>query len=249
MTPRCALALAATLLVPATAPPRAPPVLWAWERPEDLRFASPDVTIAVLAGSIRLFGDAVAARPRLQPALVPPANRVAGVAHIDIDRAVPLAWTPRQRARAAAMVLDLLRDGRFQEVQVDFEVRASERHVLLDLLADVRAGLAKGLHLSMTALASWCDTETWIDAAPVDEVVPMLFRMGPAAGPLRQRLAENGGPRGARCQDSLGVATDQPPGAVPPGRRIWIFNPKPWTADDLAAIRGRVSIPRQSRGL
>lgn len=235
--------LAATLFVPASAePPSAPaaPVLWAWERPEDLRFADPDVTVAVLAGTVRLAGESVAWQPRLQPALLAPLTRVAGVVHLEVDRGVPLAWTLPQRRKAAALALAALRDPRFQEVQVDFEVRASERRVLLELLADVRAGLPAGRHLSMTALASWCDTESWIDAAPVDEVVPMLFRMGQHAEPLRQRLSAGGDLRQRRCRASLGVATDQPPGAVPAGRRIWIFNPKPWTPDDLAAIRGRL---------
>jgi hypothetical protein len=47
--------------------------------------------------------------------------------------------------------------------------------VLLDVLRAVRATLPAGRELSMTALASWYDTERWLGAAPVDEVVPMLF--------------------------------------------------------------------------
>src|SRR3954447_14180667 len=175
------LAVAATALLTVSGahrpPPLISPVLWAWERAEDLRFVDPGVTIAILVGTIRLTPTGVQAQPRLQPALLRPAQPVIGVVHVDTE-GHPV-WTPAMREKTAALTLALLKNPRFTAVQIDFEVKASDRVVLLDLLADVRAGLA-GRKLSMTALASWCDTETWIDAAPVDEIVPMLFRMGPA---------------------------------------------------------------------
>jgi hypothetical protein len=42
--------------------------LWAWERPEDLRFINPQNTaVAFLSNTIHLHSDAVVVRPRLQP--------------------------------------------------------------------------------------------------------------------------------------------------------------------------------------
>ena len=223
--------------------PSAPyPVVWAWERPEDLRFAGPGVTIAVLAGSVTLSGDDVLIRPRLQPAKVLDTQRIAGVVHLEIDHTRPLPWTVAQRARARAAVLMLLHNPRFSETQIDFEVPASKRTVLLDLLTDVRAGLPPGTYLSMTALASWCDTETWIDAAPVDEIVPMLFRMGAAGEALKRRLAGGGDFHRPRCHDAIGIATDTPMDRVPPGRRIWMFNPRTWTDGDLTTVRDRLHV-------
>ena len=198
------------------------------------------MTIAVLAGSVTLSGEQVLVRPRLQPARILDTQRVAGVVHVEIDRMRPLPWTSIQRDRTAAAVIALLDNPRFAEVQIDFEVKASQRAVLLDLLGDLRAALPAGRHLSMTALASWCDTETWIDAAPVDEVVPMLFRMGPSGEALRKRLADGGDFRQSRCRAAIGVATDTPPNRIPAGRRVWLFDPHPWSADDLMKIRGRL---------
>lgn len=238
-TPRL-IALASALILIGGAAPTTPLVLWAWERPEDLAFAGPGVTIAVLAGTVTLRGPEVFARPRLQPAKVGPSQRVAGVVHVEIDRTQPPSWSESQRARTAALVLGLLRDSRFVEVQIDFEVRASQRGVLLDLVRDVRDGLPAERHLSMTALASWCETETWLDAAAADEIVPMLFRMGQNGEKLRQRLATGGDFRLARCRTAIGVATDTPPSRLPAGRRIWLFNPRPWTPDALDAIRDRL---------
>jgi hypothetical protein len=217
-------------------------ILWAWERPEDLRFAGPSVAVGVLAGTVILSGSHVFAQPRLQPAKVLGTQQVAGVVHIEIDRGQKLAWTADQRTRASAFVLALLGDPRFAEAQVDFEVKASQRQVLLDLIGDVRAALPPGMHLSMTALASWCDTETWLDTAPVDEIIPMLFRMGPSGEALKHRLADGGDFRLARCRTSVGIATDTPPEGLPPGRRLWLFNPQPWTDQELAAIRARLAI-------
>ncbi|HVY14582.1 MAG TPA: hypothetical protein VHB27_05105 [Rhodopila sp.] len=219
--------------------PRAP-VIWAWERPEDLRFADPDITVAVLAGFVRLTADSVQARPRLQPARLSPTQPVIGVVHVEIARPRKPAWTAEQRARTAALVLSLLQNPRFRAWQIDFEVRASERHILLDLLGDVRERMPPGKRLSMTALASWCDTETWLEAAPVDDIVPMLFRMGPSGIRLRARLAAGGDWRNPRCRTAIGVASDTPPDALPPDRQVWMFNPHPWTAADLMALRNRL---------
>jgi hypothetical protein len=128
-------------------------VLWAWERPEDLRFAGPDFGVAVLAGSVVLAGQTVRVAGRRYPALTLPRQRIVGVVHVEIDRREPLVWSPSQREAAIARILELADNPRFDEIQIDFEVRASERQALLDVLRAVRATLPAGRELSMTALA------------------------------------------------------------------------------------------------
>jgi hypothetical protein len=211
-------------------------VLWAWERPEDLRFAGPGFDIAVLAGSIVLSGETVAVNGRRYPALVPPAQPIVGVVHVEIDRRQPLVWGPSPREATIARILALADNRRFAEIQIDFEVRASERQMLLEVLRGVRAGLAAGRKLSMTALASWCDTERWLASAPVDEIVPMLFRMGPAGENLKRRLGDGGDFADRDCRTSIGIATDTPPYGLPSGRRVYIFSPRPWSGEALDDI-------------
>ena len=223
-------------LLAADLPVRPAPILWAWERPEDLRFAGADTTIAVLAGSITLSGDAVLAAPRRQPALLRPDQKRIAVIHVEIDRHKPLAWTAAQRQEAVAAALAYAADLPAQSVQLDFEVRESERQVLLELVGDLRAGLGSDRRLSMTALASWCDTESWIEAAPVDEIVPMLFRMGPGGEALKHRLATGGDFRDRRCRSAIGIATDTPPAGLPAGRLVYVFNPRRWNAADYATL-------------
>lgn len=98
-----------------------------------------------------------------------------------------------------------------------------------DLLVGLRSELPPRIHLSMTALASWALGDAWLDGLPVDEAVPMLFRMG-ADDRVVRRLVEAGedfAPVVARR--SLGLAIDEPRPAVPSGRRIYLFNPRSWS--------------------
>jgi len=221
--------------------PRPAIVLWAWERPEDLRFAGPDFGVAVLAGSIVLSGEAIRVAGRRYPALTLPEQRIVGVVHVEIDRREPLVWNRLRREATIARILELADNPRFDEIQIDFEVRASERHVLIDVLRAVRARLPAKRELSITALASWCDTERWLGIASVEEVVPMLFRMGPVGENLKRRLAQGGDFADRNCRSSIGVAVDSPPHGVPSRRRVYIFNPGPWNREALDAILGDLS--------
>lgn len=190
-----------------------------------------------MTGFIRLRGDAVVIRRGRRFPLVTAPGRPPPVAvvHIELDQNRPLDWSPALAAQVVGAALSFVRGAR--QVQVDMEVRTSQRGALLDVLRGVRAGLPPGTTLSMTALASWCDTEFWLDAAPVDEIVPMLFRMGPGGARLRDRLAAGGDFAHPRCRAAVGIATDTPV-VVPPGRRVYIFNPRSWDAAAIAALDG-----------
>ena len=218
-----------------------PLVLWAWERPEDLRFAGREAEVAVQTGFIELSGDRLIARGRRFPLQADPGQVTTTVVHVQIDPRRPLAWSPEREAQVAHAILRLGRQPGAQRLQVDFEVRASERAILLGVLRHVRAGLPKDMILSMTALASWCETETWLDAAPVDEIVPMLFRMGPGGERLKARLAQGGDFAHPGCRTALAISSDTPLVRAPPGRRVYLFNPRSWTAASFATTRRRVT--------
>jgi len=229
------LVFAMVMLGSARAPGRV--VVWAWERPEDLRFVGDGADVAMQSGFIVLSGDGVLARGRRFPLQM--SGRPSTVlVHIQIDRGRPLAWTPDQRRETAEAVLAFGQAAGANRLQVDFEVRRSERSVLLDLLSDVRRSLPKDKQLSMTALASWCEAETWLDAAPVDEIVPMLFRMGTGGQALKAKLEAGGDFANPRCRTALAVSTDAPLAHAPAvGRRLYLFDPHSWTEPDYAALR------------
>jgi hypothetical protein len=225
---------------------RAPPgrtqlVIWAWERSEDLRFAPPQVEIAVQTGFIRLTGERLEVRGRRFPLLADPRQVRTSVVHVEIAPRRPLAWTPQREAEVAAAIVDFgVRQG-LARLQVDFEAPASKRPILLGVLSAVRARLPRGMTLSMTAIASWCETETWLSEAPVDEIVPMLFRMGPGGDPIRAKLARGGDFANRRCRSALAISADTPLPRAPAGRRVYLFSPRSWTATDFDKVARSVA--------
>jgi hypothetical protein len=214
-------------------------VLWAWERPEDLRFLSAQSEVAVESGSVKLDGDAVIASGRRFPLMVgrPPST---SVIHVEIERDRPLDWSPQSRAVTAAAILHYATRIATPRVQLDFEVRASERKVLLDVLYDLRGKLPRTTTLSMTALASWCG-ERWLDAAPVDEVVPMLFRLGRSGAAIRARLAAGRPFANPRCRTAIGISLDAPITRAPGFERVYVFNPRSWRSGDVDRARREVA--------
>jgi hypothetical protein len=211
-----------------------PPVmLWAWERPENLLFINPKQTgVAFLAKTLYLRNDSVIVRPRFQPLRVPPGTALVAVAHI--ESAWPhAALTSDQRLKASEAILDLRRLPGVGGIQIDFDARASERRFYQELLRDLRGSLDKRIKLGMTALASWCLYDDWLTHLPVDEIVPMLFRLGVDQRRVEDYLERHKDFRSSRCQTSLGISLDEPYPQLMSGRRTYIFNPKPWTETDL----------------
>ncbi len=220
------------------APPAPRLVVWAWERPEDLRFLPADAAIAVQTGFIELAGDGFRARGRRYPLQAGHAPETA-VVHLQIDDRDPPRWTPALRARIAAAVRHFARIVPAPRVQIDFEVRQSQRQILADVLHDARAGLPRAVPLSMTAIASWCQ-EDWLGSLPVDEIVPMLFRMGRGEPAIRARIEGGGDWSEPACRKALAISADTPIARAPAGRRIYLFAPRSWTPSTFDAVRKRV---------
>lgn len=225
-----ALVLAALLLWPRPADPLPgfPHVfLWAWERPEDLEFLDPhSAGIAFLARTVCLCDGTVSVRPRLQPLRYPPGAVLMAVVRVE-PRGNPL---PPVEDVSAAIAEAAAIPG-VRALQVDFDATLSQRPYYRSLLIDLRGRVPQSIPLSMTALTSWCESDGWITGLPVVEAVPMLFRMGPGERPARAF-------RPALCQSSAGISTDEPLREPPSVARLYLFNPRPWTAATYqAALR------------
>lgn len=206
-------------------------MLWAWERPENLSFIDPrTMGVAFLAGTLYLRGGKVVAKPRLQPLQVPSGTVLTGVVRIESDRAKPPQLSADQQAEVASAIIKLTRFPRVVTIQVDFDAVVSERRFYRGLLSDLRRRLPETVGLSMTALASWCMSDDWLSDLPVDEAVPMLFRMGTDQQQVHSYLKAGKDFSLAVCQHSLGVATDEPLPQLPPRRRIYLFHPRSWQA-------------------
>jgi len=96
--------------------------------------------------------------------------------------------------------------------------------------------LPDAMALSITALASWCLYDDWMADLPVDEAVPMLFRMGPEGQWIRRYFASGGDVHSPLCRYSVGLATDEAMQGLPTARRRYIFHPQPWSVTVAAAL-------------
>jgi len=214
-------------------PPRADPlpgfprvILWAWERPEDLRFVRPGaVGIAFLARTVWLDGSSAYGKPRLQPLRYSPGTPLMAVVRVEsTGRGLPPTADALREAMAAAELPGV------RALQIDFDARQSERAWYRAMLGELRRALPPALPLTITALVSWCEDDGWIRDLPVADASPMLFRMGPGERPPTEDF------RVPLCRSSIGLSTDELPATVVRSRRLFFFHPRPWTPAAYQAV-------------
>lgn len=223
-----------------------PLVVWAWESPQDLRFLDPRRHgVAVLVGSVELVGDTLRVRARRQPLAVPADAAIAAVVRIESDAGEPPTLSPAQSRSVADAVLGWIRPGEVAAVQIDFDAARSERTFYRRLLTDLRRRLPAGMPLQITALASWCLGDPWLRSLPVDEAVPMLFRMGRDAPAILRALDGGGDFSSAVCRESVGVSTDEALPRIPAGRRVFVFHPGPWTPQVFSRLTRQLEARRR----
>jgi hypothetical protein len=257
--------------------------LWAWERPEDLRFLSDKkVGVAFLAKSLSLaqplaatFRDSnvppdssffnsirVNDRPRLQPLHVTPGTPLMAVVRIESVRgafprdfsgktaAIPIL-SAQDLSLFANVIASASQISGVTALQIDFDATTSEHTFYKELLIEVRKRIPAEMPLSITALASWCIGDRWLEQLPpgtIDEAVPMLFRMGMGSVEVSRYIGNGNGFTVSACATSLGVSTDEPlswdvlNGKISVNRassvlpRIYVFSPHAWDqaeAEDL----------------
>lgn len=212
-------------------------ILWAWERPEKLDFIDTDKAgVAFLATTIYLRNEIAVARPRLQQLSVRPGTVLIAVARIESDRSDAPLLTPDQGRAVTREIAALAQLQNVNAVQVDFDAKTSERAFYADLLIAIRKALPPHTALSITALASWCKGDNWLDNLPIDEAVPMLFRMGVDRSQIVSGLASGERFNSPLCGQSSGVSTDEPLPFAPATARIYVFSPKPWSPDSVNKI-------------
>jgi len=252
--PRLAIVLGATLAVVALGSCRQkqprnrldeshfpPVVLWAWERPEDLRaLDAKKFAVAYLAQTLTLKGDDVIFKPRHQPLEVSPETQMMAVTRIESQKQTGerAALSEAQRQKLVDLIMKTTTVGAVSAIQIDFDAASSEREFYRSLLRDVRAKLPDNVPLSMTALASFCVGDRWLDDLPVDEAVPMIFRLGADDRVIKNILASGDDFREPLCRRSYGVATDEFfEMKRDASRRLYIFNNRPWNESSIVDLQ------------
>lgn len=205
--------------------------LWVWERRENLASVDPRTTAIATLDETILLGRSMSVVPRHQPVIYPEGIKRIAVIRIE----APGNIVPGLERRTAAAIVNAATAGsEIAALQIDFDARRSQRAFYARLLHKIRRSLPPALPLSITALASWCSSEDWIAGLPIDEAVPMFFRMEPD-----RRFAPRGLPQFVvsepLCSASVGISTREPFDGSTVGKRLYIFPDRGWQ-QDLALI-------------
>jgi hypothetical protein len=215
----------------------APPpnrMLWNWFEAVDLRFLKPSDAGVAFRGLSLDFGanGKVAIEPSRTALRLAPGTYEMAVVRVDFDKPTPFSAT--QRDLAARAIIDLAKVTRVPAIQIDFDAPASARPLYRALLRQVRAGIGRGVFLSITALVSWCGPHSWMEGLDVDEVVPMTFEAGP------EGVARVPFPFHA-CNGSIGISTNGGIVIPRPEQRIYFFPEyQNWTRDEVAEALRKV---------
>ena len=213
--------------------------LWAWERREDLRsLDSHTFAIAYLDRTLTI-GTTVQNQPRRDPVVF--SASATRMPAIRIETTPMAVLDVENRSEAVQAILAAAREPGVAALQIDFDATRSQRPFYRNLLFDLRRQMPPALPLSITALASWCSWDDWLRGLPIDEAVPMFFRMEPD----RRRAPANLDDfriREPLCQSSFGVSTTErwPSNLALAGKRIYVFPEHGWSKDSPAAMERKL---------
>lgn len=206
-------------------------MLWAWQRPEDLRFLDTRTTgVAYLAGTARISPNGwLRFEPRLQPLKIKPGTPMLAVVRVES----PAQHAGVETAALLQSLSEIARTPGIRGLQVDFDARASERQFYLSLLNGLQARLS--IPIGVTALASWCNGDRWLEQAKIAEAVPMFFRMG-------KDERHNMEITSPACSGSIGLSLDEawPSHRPPTVNRVYLFSPRPWDANAYRSAIQRI---------
>jgi hypothetical protein len=213
-------------------------ILWAWETPENLKFLNDEnIGVAYLSQTILLKNDDVELRPRRQPLEVNDGTFLIAVTRIETNKITRVTLSDKQKSEIVELVLRTLKQKNVKAIQIDFDVVVSEREFYRKLLNDLRPKIPQNIPLTITALASFCIGDNWFGDLPIDEAVPMIFRMGKDSETVKNYLASGKDFNDTLCKNSYGLAFDEPLNVTfQKNRRFWYFHNN-WTEKDLEKIK------------
>lgn len=216
-------------------------IVWAWERPEDLRSLDPQhFGVACLAQTIYLQSDQVEVRKRRVQLETAPGTYMIAVTRIETNKETAKRPTlsAEMITRTVSLIKSTLDLPDVRAVQIDFDAVKSEREFYRSLMKDLRPALPPETPLTMTSLASWCTGDAWFNDFPVDEAVPMVFQMGADDSKIKTYLRNGNDWIEPLCRGSYGISEDDPLGVeLKTGRRVYYFKNTPWSTSDLRELR------------
>lgn len=205
----------------------ATPTPWVWRREEDVSFLPAGSRVAYLAATARVESGILEVVPRRHALVTPDRVRLLPVLRLEASPKEELASPIVEHV--VDLALELAARPESIGVQIDFDASISQRTAYRLLLRRLRTAMPHESLLSVAALASWCVGDRWLRETGVDEVVPMLYRMGPEGGAIRARLDRGLDFPAVECRAAVGLSSDEPIPRLAAGRRLYLFSDLPWT--------------------
>ena len=203
--------------------------VWAWDRPEDLRFLKPeDAGVAFFVLGISMNEKGVTLRPRTAPLRLSRGMHRIAVVRLEMSS---MDAPERQMKDVLRAIHSYALVPGIEGLQLDFDASRSQRPFYRKLVERLRKDPEVRIPISITALASWCMGDRWIQDLPVSEAVAMLFQMGPDGSDAMAWLRKGRPLAGANLGTlAWGLSTDQPLSVSPPAQaRVYLFHPRSWT--------------------
>ena len=221
-------------------------VLWSWEHNDNFRFLNPGMAaVAYYEGTIVLGRGIATLRKRKNPLVLKDA--VDRFPVFRIENAHPKeAPSALSLTSAVQTIADYVATHHCRVVQIDYDAAQGDRKQYIWYLEQLRHRLPAKTAISITALSSWCLGDKWLQNAPVDETVAMMFTMGARRGEVISALSRGLPDSGAECVQSLGVSINEPDtnrqlsklGTIKQAKHVYAFSALGWTKrtyDQLAA--------------
>jgi hypothetical protein len=228
-------------------------MLWAWQRAEDLSGIDPKTTgVAYLAANVVFSGTDVRITPRVQPLKVAAGTKMIAVLRMDSSRRNPPLLTEEQAKLAARKFYSFASAPASHGLQLDFDAVETERHFYGRLIQEVRRLMPEDKMLSITALASWCLFDDWMQSLPVAETVPMMFSLGNDRRKVLLHFKLGKEFVEPRCCRSLGISLeDSEVNALmisalrkrKMATRTYVFTRTAWTREKLKAVHSLLLKP------
>ncbi len=212
-------------------------ILWSWEHDDRLTYIdSSRVGVAFYAGTIMLGRDNATMLKRKNPLQLNsdtksfPAFRIE-TAHPDEQ------VSESSLLKAIPIIADCTREKNTGAVQIDFDATQRDKKAYLNFLRNLRSSLPADTAISITSLASWCLYDKWLQGAPVDETVAMMFSLGRDKREALAALKKTPLDSGAACAQSLGLTINEPETnkqlmqeqCLARASRVYIFSSLGWT--------------------
>lgn len=221
-----------------------PIVLWVWERPENLYFLKDkNITFAYLSGTVTKTSDGLVYYPRRQPLRIPDGSSTTAVVRIE-DKSDKHEFNNQDLLDISEYIVRSCQEKETNlSCQIDFDAVESQTDFYKKLVVSIREQIPKDIKLSITALVSWCtDNNPWFSGLPIDETVPMFFRLGRDENLYWRKIKDGSLKLNSACQKSVGIATDEPmPNKVYlENKPIYIFNNLYWSSANWAIIKSKI---------